>query len=67
MTFALRSVEIYEKLRKQITSDIILDPSLLIVKKFWNQDFEKLLNTSRVYYPQGLQNIEEKDYIKIYV
>lgn len=66
MTLTVGSIEIYDKLRAQITSDVILDPSLLIVEKFWDQDFENLRRDTRVYFPQGLQQIDENDYIDIY-
>ena len=66
MSFPVKSIEIYDKLRNQILSDIILDPSLLVVGKFWDQNFDNLRNSTRVFFPQGLKNIEENNLHKIY-
>lgn len=64
--YAVSSNEAFAQLRDQLMTDVILDPSILIINKFWNNDFSKFKKQSKVYFPNGLHEINEDDFKKYY-
>ena len=57
--------ELFKQFKEQIYSAIIIDPSILIIKKFWSLNLE-IFQSFDLFYPKHLENIAEEYYIDIY-
>lgn len=56
---------VFDQFKKQIISSIMIDPSILIVKRFWFRDIQRI-QFYDVFYPAHFEDISETDYSSIY-